>query len=165
MTNSEALNSKQAAHLFSETFGDMCSSDRPPNISKAWKAFNVFCTHLIKCAREGFIFHAGFVAHFPDGERTLDYTAYQVSFTRYWYEPGEDSDTAYVAEYSLTFLGNNALRKYEWIDIDVDADGELPEDHQLQLDSFIMDVDELDDLWALLLAATASGVESYCGPQ
>jgi hypothetical protein len=165
MAKVKPISSKQAAKLFSDSLRKNGISVKNPDISKGWDACKEFCAVPIERTAEGFIFHAGFNVAFPDGERVVDYTGYNVSFTRYWYEKGDVSDTAQLAECSFQLPGKTGLRKHEWVDVEVDASDSDQAVRLTKLLRFVAKVEAIRDLWKLLRAASPTGMESYAGPR
>lgn len=165
MTDSRPVDSEEAASLFSQMMGNIDSSDMPPDILTVWAVFKTFCEISLHCDHSGFIFHAGFRPTFIGGERVLDLTRYQVGFTRYWSDPADDSGATQLAECSLDFGGTDSLRKYEWVDIDVDASSDLPGEREDALREFIAEAESDVEYWSLLRSLNAVQFEFYCGPQ
>ena len=167
MAKSKRFNGKEAARCFSESFQNAGVTLQKPNITKGWAAFKVFCMLPIERTTEGFIFHTGYKLTFPppDHERVLDYTAYEIAFTRYWYEKGKASDTAYVAECSFKVADHTVLRNHESVDIEIDAGEGDEAQRQMRFEKFVKNVEAITDLWEVLSTAKPIVMESYCGPQ
>ena len=127
--------------------------------------FKEFCSAPVERTTEGFIFHAEFRVSFPDGERLVDYSEYTVAFSRNWYEKGEESDTAHVAECSFTIPGVDGLRRHEWVDVEVDASDPDTTARLAKLQKFVSKVEAMTDLWDILRAVAPTGIEWYAGPQ
>jgi hypothetical protein len=163
MAKEKRLNAKETFKRFADSFQKAGVTPETPNILKAWAAFKEFCQVPIARTTEGFIFHAGFKVDFPppDHERVLDYSSYEVAFTRYW----NVADTAHVAECSFRVADHPVLRNHEWEDVDIDAGEGDPALHQSRLEKFIKKVEAIADLWEVIRTAKASDMESYCGPQ
>jgi hypothetical protein len=163
MAKEKKLNASETSKCFADSFQKAGVAPESPNILKAWATFKEFCQVPIARTSEGFIFHAGFKVDFPppDHDRVLDYSSYKVAFTRYW----NLDDTAHVAECSFKVPDHPALRNHEWEDVDIDAGEGDAALHQSRLEKFIQKVEAISDLWVVLRTATASEMESYCGPQ
>lgn len=157
------LNANEISKRFADSFRKAGVTPESPNILKAWNAFKEFCQVPIARTTEGFIFHAGFRVDFspPDHERVLDYSSYEIAFTRYW----NVADIAHVAECSFKVPDHPVLRNHEWEDVDIDAGEGDAALHVSRLEKFIKKVEAISDLWGVLRTAVASDMESFCGPQ
>jgi len=163
MAQGKRLDAKEAAIRFAELLQKAGVTPETPSILGAWVAFKEFCEVPITRTTEGFIFHAGFKVDFPppEHERALDYSNYEVAFTRYWHV----SDTAHIAECSFRVADHPTLHNHEWEDVEIDAgDGDAAL-HKSRLEKFVKKVEEISGVWVVLRTSKPSEMQSYCGPQ
>lgn len=157
---------KQAAKRLAEAFKSAGVTPKAPDILKSWTVFKEFCTVPVDRTSEGFIFHSGYGANFPppDHERVTDYSCYEVSFTRYWSETGNEEASTILAECSFKFADHPILRRHEWVDVEIDAGKDLAL-QPARLEQFVKKVEGMNELWSVLRTAAAQSMESYTGPQ
>jgi hypothetical protein len=166
MAKAKLLKWEEAAERFAEVFRSAGVTSEAPNTLKGWSAFKEFCTVPVDRTSEGFIFHSGYGVNFPppDHERVTDYSCYEVAFTRYWSETGNEEASSVLAECSFKIADHPVLRKHEWVDVEIDA-GKDPTLQTARLAKFVKKVEEINELWSVLRDATAQSMESYLGPQ
>jgi hypothetical protein len=130
------LNAQQAAERFPEGLRKAGVTSDGSIIWNGWTAFKEFCAVPLMCASEGFIFHAGYGVNFPppEHERVVDYSSYEVAFTRYWTETA--GGPTHVAECSFRISDHPGLRDHEWVDVEIDASGD-PAKQRARLEKFV----------------------------
>jgi hypothetical protein len=131
------MNTKQATERFAETLRKGCKSADAVNVWDVWIEFKEYCAIPIDNNGEGFVFDAGFKSTFsaPDFNRVADYSRYDVTFNRYWY----DESGSHATECRIEFPGHPSLRKHEAISFE-----ECP------LKDFVDKVESMKEFWDLL---------------
>jgi hypothetical protein len=127
-------------------------------VSAAWDAFKEICEIPVERTMEGAqVQFAQVLFGPPQGQ-------FQLAFTRYWYEHGDVSDTAYLAQITGKYAFDRELLPLT-VTMEVNSNALDPALDLVSLRRFIDDVERMKDLWSALAARRPVGLEFYAGPQ
>jgi hypothetical protein len=127
-------------------------------VSTAWEVFKELCEIPLERTLEGAQFG------FKQAKFELPHGPFYLSFTRYWYEHGEVSDTPHLAQFAIKYAFEPELVPLSFeletssnaSDVDVDL---------ANLRAFIAKIENKTDLWNALSVRRPISVDFYAGPQ
>lgn len=156
------MNARQQPAAASARFQVLCKQNgiarKSKSVSAAWNAFKQFCEVPLERNLEGAQFE------FKQAKFELPDGPFYLSFTRYWYEPGEESDTSHVAQFALKYAYESSLVPLSF-EIETNSNAQEPSDDLATLREFIQQIDAKVDLWNALQVRKPTSLDFYAGPQ
>ena len=157
-----ATSARQPPVVAEATFRSICErsgvlSGTAP-VATVWEVFKELCEIPLERTLEGAQFG------FKQAKFELPNGPFYLSFTRYWYEYGEVSDTAHLAQFAIKYAFEPELVPLA-SELETNSDASDVAADLATLRAFIAHIESKTHLWKALSVRRPISFDFYVGPQ